>query len=302
MFSPAKDLLARGSKRQPAKRIALAACAALPLVAAGTLHADRFDQREQTIQLAHPEVRGLLRNGDYRVVTGVHPGGTSWIAVEKLEAGMPAWQAWVHNARWGARTLSIAHDLGEIRLDSSRGGIVAFTALHQNRDWLRCTIETREWPWTTVCSGTYTGPVPQPPQPPPPPPQPQPRPPSWSADPAVISACDLAFSSPASEQRCLEAMGRYRYHPRNVIAACDLATNSDEQALACVRHAGAASADPSEIVRACDLATNSDAAVTACMTAAIGLADPPATIRACDLATNSDDDLVACTRRASGMR
>lgn len=96
-------------------------------------------------------------------------------------------------------------------------------------------------------------------------PPPPPSPPKWSADPEVISACDFAFSSPASEHACLDAVGRYRYHPASAIKACDFATSHDDHALRCIRSAGHASVEPSETIRACDFATNSDGDLVICV-------------------------------------
>jgi Ricin-type beta-trefoil lectin domain len=151
--------------------------------------------------------------------------------------------------------------------------------------------------WAPAVLYSCVPPPPQPPPPPPPPPQ------NWSADPHVVSACDLAFSSPAAEQACLGAVARYRYNPRDVIGACDLATSSDEHALRCVRQGGRARVDLSDTIRACDLATSSDVAVNACVATAAWIdGDAPAAVRACDASTNSDDELAACLQRMSGRR
>ncbi len=290
-------------RRRPARRVALALGALLPLALAGTLHADHFRHREQTLLLAHAEAHSMIRHGDNRVITGVNPAGGAWIVIEKLENGAPAWQGWVQTVTWGSWTLSVERDLGEVRLNSNRDGIVAFAARHQRRDWLQCQTDTRSWPWKTVCSGTYTGPQPRPraqPQPQPPPPPPQPR---WSADPEVIAACDHAFITPANEQACLTAVAHARYNPRDVIGACDAAIVREEDALTCVRGASAATFDPSEAVRACDTGITTDAHTAACVAAAARFpSDPSATVRACDASMITDSDTVACVQRASGAR
>ncbi|MBA3500499.1 MAG: hypothetical protein H0T65_09010, partial [Deltaproteobacteria bacterium] len=283
--------------------------------------------------LAHVEVRGMLRDGDVRVFNGVNPSRASWIAVEKLERGTPAWQYWVQEVYWGKAKVFVA-DLKRLRLDAYDGGVLQFSALYQDRDWIKCSVDTRPRQWTSSCSGNYTGqPTPTPTPGPTPVPGPPPRP-NWAAQPHVIKACGDVFDGQTNEMACLDQMRAFAYDPAGVIATCDNVMDGDTNELACVAAAATGHSDPSAALVACDNVMDGDAneltclksvlraryaiapAIEACDAAmdgdtneqacinvvAAAANDPSATIRACDEAMSGDTAELDCVKRAVGVR
>jgi len=264
---------------------------AIAVVVSTTAHADHVWTGRQTRPIVDAEVHQVIRDGATRVVTGTNAQGW-WLFVEKLDRGRPVWQHWITEASWGPSTISVARDLRSVQLTGYGRQVVSFNAHYEGRDWLKCTIDTRQRSWRTSCEGKYTGSGGA--APPPPPPAP-PEKVNWAGKPEVIKACGDVFDGQANESACLDTVVAYRYNPLPAISTCDRSMDGDENELKCLRWGGSTPFDQSAALMSCDNAMDGDDNELKCFGAVINAryAMSPA-IEACDRAMDGDENELRC--------
>lgn len=130
---------------------------------------------------------------------------------------------------------------------------------------------------------------------PPPAPAPPPPPPNWSANPAVIKACDDTMTGSGNQEACLDAVRRYMWPPEPMVRACYRAMTGSTNTLACIRSGSAMRSSGVGALEACYRAMTGNANTLACLDSVTrSVLEPSPAIDACAKAVTGGSDTLAC--------